>query len=120
MNYEIMVMGIIAFITFIVAAMHAFLRYRKTKKITHIWSPITIALLLFALSALIQSIKYISGLNALESVAALFLIVGSTLLCCALCLYRKERELAKDGKDGKLKERDGKKYEEIERWLGGI
>lgn len=120
MNQEIIVIEIIAFIAFIIAAIYAFLRYKKTKEITNIWLLITIALFLFALAALINVIELIPGLDILENVEVLILIISATFLFSAICFYRKERCLAKDGKDGKLKEKDGKKYKKIEEWIRSI
>lgn len=120
MNYEIMVMELIAFIGFIVAAVYAFLRYRKTREITNMWLSIAAALFFFAVVALINVIELIPGLDILENIEVLVLLIGATVLSCAFVNYRKIKILAKDGKDGKLKEKDGKKYEEIEWWLRGI
>ena len=120
MNYEIMTIDITAFIAFIIAVIYALLRYKKTREATNIWLAMTAALFLFALAALIDVIELIPGLEVLESLEAVILIVSATILSCTFSYYKKERILAKDGRDGKLRERDGKRHKKIGEWLRSI
>ena len=119
MNIPI-VMVLMTFVAFIIAAIYAFLIHRKTKKITNLWLLITTALFSFALVALVRSIGLILDLDVIKDIGSLFLVVGATILCCVFCQYKKERDLAKDAIYGRPKKISDKRYMEIENWLKGV
>jgi len=121
MNY-IVIMEIIAFIGFLAASTLAFSNYKKTREISNLWSLVAISLLLVSISCLIYAIGiyFQSLLSITDIIRDLFLIIAATLLFSAIISYQKEDALIKDGLDGKVKERDGKRFEKMKEWLKTI
>ena len=122
MNYAFTIMEVIAFIGFLLVANLAFLNFKKTREISNTWLFLTMFFFLVSISCLIYAIgNYLQSLlSIIETIRDLFLIIAATLLFSAIVSYQKEDALIKDGLDGKVKKRDGKRFEKMKEWLKTI
>lgn len=120
MNEEIIIiMEIMAFISFLAASKMAFSNFKKTRELSNLWLLVTISLFLVSISCLIYAIGiyFQSLLNTMNIIRDLFLIIASTLLFSAIVSCQKEDALIKDGLNGNIKERDGRRFKRMKEWL---